>query len=184
MKKIIINEQFNRMRKIAGLITENESNESSDLEVKWAPEYYKNTKEYGDDAYHEMGLVDAPYAMVGGEKVKEIVGYFYDEDEEEDEEIIGYIFSKSGKDIESYSEDDLDDAFMKAVDIENNRLSESNITKSVGDSGLAKLKTHIQNELSLLGDKIDAKDNVYKVYVKMRDSARHEKFYEDVLLSA
>jgi len=62
--------------------------------------------------------------------------------------------------------------------------SESNITKSVGDSGLAKLKTHIQNELSLLGDKIDAKDNVYKVYVKMRDSARHEKFYEDVLLSA
>ena len=126
----LINEQFRRMQKIAGLITENESNESSDLEVKWAPEYYKNTKEYGDDAYHEMGLVTAPYAMVGDKKVKEIVGYFYDEDEEEDEEIIGYIFSKSGKDIESYSEDDLDDAFMKAVDIENNRLSESNTTEN------------------------------------------------------
>jgi hypothetical protein len=130
MKKQLINEQFRRMQKIAGLITENESNESSDLEVKWAPEYYKNTKEYGGDAYHEMGLVDAPYAMVGDKKVKEIVGYFYDEDEEEDEEIIGYIFSKSGKDIESYSEDELDDAFMKAVDIENNRLSESNTTKN------------------------------------------------------
>lgn len=130
MKKQLINEQFRRMQKIAGLITENESNESSNLEVKWTPEYHKNTKEYGGHAYHEMGLVDAPYAMVGGKKVKEIVGYFYDEDEEENEEIIGYIFSKNGKDIESYSEDELDDAFMKAVDIENNRLSESNTTKN------------------------------------------------------
>jgi hypothetical protein len=60
MKKQLINEQFRRMQKIAGLITENESNESLDLEVKWTPEYYKNTKEYGGDAYHEMGLVDAP----------------------------------------------------------------------------------------------------------------------------
>lgn len=62
--------------------------------------------------------------------------------------------------------------------------SEARISKSVGISGLVKLKAHIQNELSLLGDKIEAKDSVYKVYVKMRDSARHEKFYEDVLLSA
>jgi hypothetical protein len=96
-------------------------NKSEDLEVKWTPEYYKNKEEYVEGYYHEMGLVNAPYAMVGNKKVKEIVGYFYDDEENEDEEIIGYIFSKSGKDIESYSEDELDDAFMKAVDIQNNR---------------------------------------------------------------
>lgn len=62
--------------------------------------------------------------------------------------------------------------------------SEARISKSVGTSGLIKLKKHIQTELSLLGNKIEAKDAVYKVYVKMRDSARHEKFYEDVFLSA
>jgi hypothetical protein len=182
MKKQILNEEFLKMQKLAGLITESEykaklnenvtaeelyqmfkdedllndrreydaedfmwsypdlsqeeaeklekmlqdpsklnENKSEDLEVKWTPEYYKNKEEYVEGYYHEMGLVNAPYAMVGNKKVKEIVGYFYDDEENEDEEIIGYIFSKSGKDIESYSGDELDDAFMKAVDIQNNR---------------------------------------------------------------
>jgi len=62
--------------------------------------------------------------------------------------------------------------------------SENRIINNVGSLGLAKLKQHINDELLALGDKINANDKVYKVYVKMRDTARHENFYEDVLLSA
>ena len=62
--------------------------------------------------------------------------------------------------------------------------SENKIINNVGPLGLAKLKQHIVDELTSLGDKINANDKVYKVYVKMRDTARHENFYEDVLLSA
>jgi hypothetical protein len=81
----------------------------SDLAVKWTPEYYKAT---------EKGLASG-FKMKDDEKIKEIVGYYVPEYAErgndEEFDIIGYIYSTSGKDIESYSEDELDDAFVDAL---------------------------------------------------------------------
>jgi hypothetical protein len=75
---------------------------SSDLVVTYSK--YK-------DNYDEKGLAD-DFHEEGGKKVKYIVGY--DADGEMDD--IGYIYSKSGKDIETeYTEDDLDDAFMDSL---------------------------------------------------------------------
>jgi hypothetical protein len=75
---------------------------SSDLVVT----YYKNK-----DNYDEKGLAD-DFHEEEGKKVKYIVGY----DENDDMDDIGYIYSKSGKDIETeYTEDDLDDAFMDSL---------------------------------------------------------------------
>lgn len=124
-KKQPVNEQFLKMQKLAGLITESEfksklnENESSDLKVEWTPEYYEATKNYGDEAYDEKGLANG-FQMRDGKKVKEIVGYYVPEDaeNENDEEfdVIGYIYSTSGKDIETeYSEDELDNAFDNAL---------------------------------------------------------------------
>jgi hypothetical protein len=68
--------------------------------------YYKDK-----DNYDEKGLADG-FDEKEGKKVKFIVGYD-DMDEMDD---IGYIYSKSGKDIETdYTEDDLDDAFMNSL---------------------------------------------------------------------
>ena len=78
-----MNDQFKRMQKLAGLITEGVEDKANDLEVKWTPEYY-NRKKNNSEAYHEKGLADASYAKINGKKVKEIVGYFYDNDENED----------------------------------------------------------------------------------------------------
>ena len=123
MKKQILSEEFLKMQKLAGLITESEFkvklNENiTGLKVEWIPEYYEATEKYGDEAYDEKGLANG-FKMKDGKKVKEIVGYYVPEDaeNENDEEfdIIGYIYSTSEKDIESYSEDDLDDAFMDAL---------------------------------------------------------------------
>lgn len=112
-----------RMQMLAGIITESQYktklNENiSDLAVKWTPEYYEATEKYGDEAYDEKGLTNG-FKMRDGKKVKEIIGYYVPEDaknpNDEEFDIIGYIYSISGKDIESYSEDELDDAFMNAL---------------------------------------------------------------------
>lgn len=114
-----MNNNFNLKKFLAEgkLLKENEN--TSDLEVKWTPEYYEATEKYGDEAYDEKGLANR-FKMKDGKKVKEIIGYYVPEDaeNENDEEfdIIGYIYSKSGKDIETeYTEDDLDDAFDNAL---------------------------------------------------------------------
>jgi hypothetical protein len=78
----------------------------SDLEVKWLKDNLEK--------YYEKGLAD-DFKTMDGKKVKEIIGYFEDEDGDEDADIIGIISSKTGNDIGSYSEDDLDDAFMNAL---------------------------------------------------------------------
>jgi hypothetical protein len=103
MKKFLVENKLGAYSKL-------KENESSDLEVKWTKKYTKDP-----DLYYEKGLA-SEFEMVNGKKVKEIIGYFEDEDEDEDEEVIGYIYSKSNKDIETeYSEEDLDDAFTKAL---------------------------------------------------------------------
>jgi hypothetical protein len=115
-----MDKQLLHMQKLAGLITESEYNEqmnkvgATGLRVEWTPEYNAATNEYGDEAYHEKGLADG-FEMINDEKVKEIIGYFYDEDEEEDYDVIGYIKAGNDEDIESYSDDELDDAFMNAL---------------------------------------------------------------------
>ena len=88
-----------------------------DLEVKWTPKYTQNPS-----LYYEKGLAD-DFETVNNKKVKEIVGYFENENGDEDFDVIGHIISKSGKDIETeYDIDDLDDAFMDA-------LSKSNVNE-------------------------------------------------------
>jgi len=84
-------------------LTERKLNENvTDLVVT----YYKDK-----DNYSEKGLADG-FDIEKGKKVKYIVGYD-DEDEMDD---IGYIYSKSGADIETdYTEDDLDNAFMNSL---------------------------------------------------------------------
>jgi hypothetical protein len=118
-----MNKEQLRMQMLAGIITESEYkvklNENiTELEVKWTPEYYEATEKYGDEAYDEKGLTDG-FQMRDGKKVKEIIGYYVPEGaknpSDEEFDIIGYIYSTSGKDIESYSEDELDDAFMNAL---------------------------------------------------------------------
>jgi hypothetical protein len=90
---------FNLKKYLAeGKLTEN----VTDLVVT----YYKDKDNYG-----EKGLADG-FHTEDGKKVKFIVGYD-DMDEMDD---IGYIYSKSGADIETdYTEDDLDDAFMNSL---------------------------------------------------------------------
>jgi hypothetical protein len=90
---------FNLKKFLAeGKLTEN----VTDLVVT----YYKDK-----DNYDEKGLADG-FHTEEGKKVKFIVGYD-DMDEMDD---IGYIYSKSGADIETdYTEDDLDDAFMNSL---------------------------------------------------------------------
>lgn len=104
-------------------------NESSDLKVEWTPEYYKAIEEYGDEAYDEKGLATG-FTMKNGKKVKEIIGYYVPEggnSSDEDFDIIGHIYSTSGKDIESYSEDELDSAFTNNL-MENENTSATNWT--------------------------------------------------------
>jgi len=90
---------FNLKKYLAeGKLTEN----VTDLVVT----YYKDKDNYG-----EKGLADG-FHEEDGKKVKYIVGY----DDNDDINDIGYIYSKSGADIETdYTEDDLDDAFMNSL---------------------------------------------------------------------
>lgn len=89
-------------------------NESNDLEVKYLPSYYEN-EEADEYFYFEKGLAD-DFHMEDGKKVKYIVGYFDTDNGEEDMDTIGYIYSKSGKDIETdYTEEQLLDAFYDSL---------------------------------------------------------------------
>ena len=63
------------------------------------------------DKYYEKGLCDG-LEVRDGKKVKEIIGYFEDEDEQEDVEIIAYI-SCDGDIEDDY--DLLDDFFYNEV---------------------------------------------------------------------
>ena len=115
-----MNNEFKRMIKLAGL-TEIKVNQPEKNRIRFGefyaektPEYYETIKKYGDNAYHEIGLAD-DFKEIRGKKVKEILGYFeYNEENEiiEDANVIGYIFPISKKNIESYSEDELDNVFM------------------------------------------------------------------------
>ena len=117
-----------RMQMLAGVITESEyktelQENLNDLKVEWTPEYYQAIKNYGDEAYDEKGLTDNfKMRNIDGKniKVKEIIGYYVPEGaknpNDEEFDIIGYIYSTSGKDIESYSDDELDDVFMNALE--------------------------------------------------------------------
>jgi hypothetical protein len=131
MKKPI--NEIARMKRIAGIITESqykEAIETSDLEVKWTPVYTQDP-----DKYYEKGLAD-DFETINGKKVKEIVGYYEDENGDEDFDIIGHIISKSGKDIETeYDIDDLDDVFMDALSKSN--LQELNPDQMAGIAGAA-----------------------------------------------
>jgi hypothetical protein len=96
----------------------------------------------GDQEYHEKGL-EPGFGEKDGKKVKQIIGYYIPEgatrENEEHAEIIGYIYSKSGGDIESYSEDELTNAFYGGLDKwrgyaveENNLLNEHSISMAGG----------------------------------------------------
>ena len=63
--------------------------------------------------YYEKGLMN-DYELVDGQYVKGIIGYFDDEDGDEDFDLIGYI-SCDG-DIKQVSEDDLYDIFYAYFD--------------------------------------------------------------------
>jgi len=113
--------EIKRMQRLAGLITESEyqkslaeEQSSDDLAVKWTKRYLDNEKK-DPYFYNEKGLLNG-FEMVDGKKVKEIIGYFDDTKGDEDSEVIGYVYSKSGKDIETeYNKDDLDNAFTSAL---------------------------------------------------------------------
>jgi hypothetical protein len=107
-------------------------NESSDLTVKWTKVYLDNENK-DPYFYTEKGLADG-FEMIKGQKVKEIVGYFEDEDGDEDYDIIGYIYSKGKKDIETdYNEDDLNDIFINSL----SSMKESKNKHSLKENDLA-----------------------------------------------
>ena len=109
-----------KMKKLAGLLSEGqyskallrEMEETSEgIKVEWSKDKLKDI--FMTDKYYEKGLLDTS-TMMGGKKVKEIVGYFEDENGEEDEETIGYVYSTSG-DIDMISQDTLWDAFYNSL---------------------------------------------------------------------
>jgi hypothetical protein len=109
-----------KMKKLAGLLTEGEyakallremEETTEGIKVEWAKDKLKDI--FMTDKYYEKGLLDTS-TMMGGKKVKEIVGYFEDENGEEDEETIGYVYSTSG-DIDMISQDTLWDAFYNSL---------------------------------------------------------------------
>jgi len=109
-----------KMKKLAGLLSEGqyskallrEMEETAEgIKVEWSKDKLKDI--FMTDKYYEKGLLDTS-TMMGGKKVKEIVGYFEDENGEEDEETIGYVYSTSG-DIDMISQDTLWDAFYNSL---------------------------------------------------------------------
>jgi hypothetical protein len=109
---IDINESFLYMQKLAGLITEGQyqakkkvlnrkKSIAEGMDENLVVTYIKNKADYP-----EKGLADG-FHEYEGKTVKYIVGY--DENDEYDE--IGYIYAKNN-DIKSYSDDELDNAFM------------------------------------------------------------------------
>jgi hypothetical protein len=119
-----------RMKKLAGLLTEGEyakallremEETTEGIKVEWAKDKLKDI--FMTDKYYEKGLLDAS-SMMDGKKVKEIVGYFDDENGNEEVETIGYIYSTSG-DIDKISQDTLDDTFYNSL-ISTKKLYRSN----------------------------------------------------------
>ena len=111
---------------IQEITSEDTINENvSDLELSWTSKYSENP-----DLYFEKGLADG-FEEVDGKQVKTIVGYYIPEDGEnqsdEETEDIGYIYSKSGKDLSSYSDEDFDQIFMSSLQKES--LNESVISR-------------------------------------------------------
>jgi len=82
--------------------------ENNSLKVTFTSEYLNNIKT-NPVFYSEMGLAD-DFGMIGGKKVKEIVGYVG----REYEGVIGFI---SGENIEGFTDEELDNAFYKALNI-------------------------------------------------------------------
>jgi hypothetical protein len=122
-------------------------NFSNDLVVKYTPEYYQNEKRY-DYFYCEKGLTDGFHTEDGKKvkyivgyshfldlpddkkwildmpdpksELELFLGSLLDPDSCFEAEIdnIGYIYSKSGKDIETeYDEDELYEAFYNSLEI-------------------------------------------------------------------
>jgi hypothetical protein len=107
-----VDESFLYMQKLAGLITEGQyqakkkvlnrkKSIAEGMDENLVVTYIKNKADYP-----EKGLADG-FHEYEGKTVKYIVGY--DENDEYDE--IGYIYAKNN-DIKSYSDDELDNAFM------------------------------------------------------------------------
>jgi len=82
--------------------------EDNSLKVTFTSEYLNNIKT-NPSFYSEKGLADG-FGMIGGKKVKEIVGYI----DGEYEGVIGFI---SGENIEGVADDELDNVFYKALNI-------------------------------------------------------------------
>jgi len=82
--------------------------ENNSLKVTFTSEYLNNIKT-NPAFYSEKGLADG-FGMIGGKKVKEIVGYI----DVEYEGVIGFI---SGENIEGVADDELDNTFYKALNI-------------------------------------------------------------------
>jgi len=82
--------------------------EDNSLKVTFTSEYLNNIKT-NPSFYSEKGLADG-FGMIGGKKVKEIVGYI----DGEYEGVIGFI---SGENIEGVADDELDTVFYKALNI-------------------------------------------------------------------
>jgi hypothetical protein len=119
-----------KMKKLAGLLTEGEyakallreiEETTEGIKVEWAKDKLKDI--FMTDKYYEKGLLDAS-SMMDGKKVKEIVGYFDDENGNEEVETIGYVYSTSG-DIDKISQDTLDDTFYNSL-ISTKKLYRSN----------------------------------------------------------
>ena len=174
MKEII------RMNQLAGLITEGQAkkmmavadkkaalknkrslkeNESSDLTVKWTKVYLDNENK-DPYFYTEKGLADG-FEMIKGQKVKEIVGYFEDEDGDEDYDIIGYIYSKGKKDIETdYNEDDLNDIFINSLS--SMKESSKNSLKENESSAYITIDPEYPTEVELYADSGDYAGEIEK----------------------
>ena len=148
-----------------------ENSSSDDLVVKWTKRYLNNEK---NDPYFytEKGLADG-FEVIGGQKVKEIIGY----DEDDDDEVIGYIYSKSKKDIETeYSEDDLDNAFTSALNSMNE--GEAAYEYEKGKAAGEKIeKEKLKENISLDVNKLKA---FVKALISLGGSKEDKQAYKDI----
>jgi hypothetical protein len=113
------------------------------MKVEWAKDKLKDI--FMTDKYYEKGLLDTS-SMMDGKKVKEIVGYFEDENGEEDEETIGYVYSTSG-DIDTISQDTLDDAFYNSLISTKKSYRTGLRENSTGNSNFESIKQSVIDKL-------------------------------------
>ena len=111
--------------------------ENNSLKVTFTSEYLNNIKN-NPAFYSEKGLADG-FGMIGGKKVKEIVGYV----DGEYEGVIGFI---SGENIEEVTDDELDNVFYKALNI-NENLHEQKLRKVINNIIREELNENVQKEL-------------------------------------